>query len=112
MQYIFRAYERSIAYDDHMTSHERLASFMMMTSLKLSSPITSSPATPWQAHLEIAAQIINVREGDSLKYKDYEVNDFLLRWFAQIEITGTLCGQTTRAPIFANSFRATATDDD
>lgn len=72
----------------------------MLASRECINPDSLDVSIPWQTHLEIARQIIISRGGlkDRGNGGDPFVN-FLARWFAYLDVIGSLSGHRNQAPL-------------
>lgn len=89
------------ALDDPSTqiSSSNLATALMLTSIEIISPNTFETSIPWQSHLHIARRMILARSGaQSFDRKDLD-SYFLVRWFARLEVFGSLSGHKNERPL-------------
>lgn len=76
-----------------------LASAIMLASLEIISPKAFGVEVPWRLHLDTARQVIAARGGWRTMNRDHSpVTDFLLRWFAYLDVLGSLVGGSTDPP--------------
>jgi hypothetical protein len=82
-----------------IVSNSNLATAIMLASLEIISPKAFGVAIPWQKHLGTARQIIAARGGAKSIHRDRSrASDFLLRWFAYLDILGSLIGGPNDLP--------------
>ncbi|KAH0287703.1 hypothetical protein KCU62_g5699, partial [Aureobasidium sp. EXF-3399] len=81
-------------------SNATLTTAIMLASRECINPDSLDVSIPWQTHLEIARQIIISRGGlkDRGNGGDPFVN-FLARWFAYLDVIGSLSGHRNQAPL-------------
>lgn len=82
-----------------------LATAIMLASLEIVSPKTFAVSIPWQQHLQIARRMIISKGGlDNLAQKADGARDkaifFLSRWFAYLDVLGSLSGGQQDQPLF------------
>lgn len=76
-----------------MADNSTFATAIMLASLEIICPGAFGADIGWQKHLAIARQMIAVRGGSkSMQQEHSEITQFLLRWFAYLEIVGNLTG--------------------
>ena len=93
-------------------SDANLATAIMLSSLEIISPSTFGISIPWQSHLNIARQIIqaqysapqSISRNDSVAY-------FLSRWFAYLDVVGSLSGRGNELPLFSGDYWAHSGND-
>lgn len=90
-------------------SDATLASAIMLASLEIISPNTFEYPIQWQDHLHIAREIIVSRGGlSALSNTDDEHLAFLCKWYAYLEIVGSLSGNKSgRAPLSGDYWHST-----
>jgi hypothetical protein len=81
-------------------SNATLTTAIMLASRECINPDSLDVSIPWQTHLEIARQIIISRGGLKDRGNDGDpfVN-FLARWFAYLDVIGSLSGHRNQAPL-------------
>lgn len=82
-----------------------LATAIMLASLEIVSPSTFAASISWQQHLRVARQMIIAKGGlDHLAQKADGARDkaifFLSRWFAYLDVLGSLSGSLHEQPLF------------
>ncbi|KAL9113673.1 MAG: hypothetical protein Q9227_002118 [Pyrenula ochraceoflavens] len=94
-------------------SNANLATAIMLASLEIISPSTFGISIPWQDHLGVARSIILAR-GDSpgsISKRD-PVPFFLTRWFAYLDVLGSLSGRNYQNPLFDGKYWADDPDQE
>jgi Fungal specific transcription factor domain len=88
---IFPNLRRALNDPTKIVSNSNLATAIMLTSLEIISPKAFGIDVPWQQHLNTARQIL-VWRSKYMQRDHSAVSDFLLRWFAYIDVLGSLIG--------------------
>ncbi|KAG9554217.1 hypothetical protein KCU71_g6674, partial [Aureobasidium melanogenum] len=96
---VFPDLRRSLSSNEPV-SNATLTTAIMLASRECINPDSLDVSIPWQSHLEIARQIIISRGGlkDRGNGGDPFVN-FLARWFAYLDVIGSLSGHRNQAPL-------------
>ncbi|KIW03389.1 uncharacterized protein PV09_05596 [Verruconis gallopava] len=81
------------------TSISTLATAIMLASLEILSPGAFGFGIPWRTHLSIARQMIVARGGPDAISRADKVSYFLIRWFAFLDIIGSLSGRQRDLPL-------------
>ena len=112
VQDVFPALRRALDDPSKQISNSNLATAIMLASLEIVSPNTFEVSVPWQDHLNIARQMILARGGaNSVRRKD-KVSWFLTRWFAYLDVLGSLSGRKNDQPLYSGNYWANdATED-
>ena len=76
-----------------------LATAIMLASLEILSPGAFGFGIPWQTHLSIARQMVVARGGPETNFRSDKVSYFLMRWFAFLDIIGSLSGRGRDMPL-------------
>lgn len=76
-----------------------LATAIMLASLEILSPGAFGVGVPWRNHLSIARQMIVARGGTQGISRTDKVSYFLIRWFAYLDIMGSLSGRKNDRPL-------------
>ncbi len=76
----------------------------MLASLQIINPNTFEISLPWQQHLSIARQMIKARGGANSVQRNDEVSYFLTRWFAYLDVLGSLSGGKNDRPLFGGNY--------
>ncbi|KAK7542615.1 fungal-specific transcription factor domain-containing protein [Phyllosticta citribraziliensis] len=80
-----------------------LTTAIMLASLEIVSPNAFEVPIPWKSHLGTARQLIIARGGlQSLHRGDDESSYFLSRWFAYLDVLGSLSGSKNDSPLGAD----------
>ncbi|KAL8713598.1 MAG: hypothetical protein Q9220_002460 [cf. Caloplaca sp. 1 TL-2023] len=92
------------ALDDPKTqiSNSNLATAIMLASLEIISPNAFEVTVPWQTHLTVARRMILARGGAESVHRKDKVSYFLSRWFAYLDILGSLSGGKNDQPLFSS----------
>lgn len=104
------------ALDNNATqiSNATLAPAIMMASLEIISPNTFEVPISWQNHLTMARQMIMARGGPQSMDRHDRVAYFLSRWFAYLDVLGSLSGNKNDQPLssfYWSSENASADED-
>ncbi|KAF2757229.1 hypothetical protein EJ05DRAFT_511952 [Pseudovirgaria hyperparasitica] len=97
VQHVFPQLRRSIDNTNSTgpsapVSDSSLTTAIMLVSLEIISPSAFEVQIPWQNHLKLARQMIVARGGlQSIQRRD-QVPYFLSRWFAYLDVLGSLSG--------------------
>lgn len=103
VQDIFPNYAKDLSDPTKIVSNSNLATAIMLASLEIISPKAFGVAIPWQKHLSTARQIILARGGAKSIHRDHsQASDFLLRWFAYLDVVGSLIGSPRDLPSSSN----------
>ncbi|KAH0410775.1 hypothetical protein KCU90_g19487, partial [Aureobasidium melanogenum] len=96
---VFPDLRRSLSSNEPV-SNATLTTAIMLASRECINPDSLDVPIPWQSHLEIARQIIISRGGLKDRGNDGDpfVN-FLARWFAYLDVIGSLSGHRNQAPL-------------
>ena len=85
-------------------SNSNLATAIMLASLEIISPNTFEVPVPWQNHLNIARRMIVARGGAQSVHRKDKVSYFLSRWFAYLDVLGSLSGGKNDQPLFSGDY--------
>ncbi|KAJ4301297.1 hypothetical protein N0V90_003388 [Kalmusia sp. IMI 367209] len=110
---VFPKLRQSLANPSTITN-ETLAPAIMMASLEIISPNTFEVPISWQDHLKMARQMIIARGGPRSMDKSDHAAYFLSRWFAYLDVLGSLSGNKNDQPLgswYWNSETASADTD-
>ncbi|KAI9843182.1 MAG: hypothetical protein M1837_006544 [Sclerophora amabilis] len=80
-----------------------LATAIMLASLEIISPNTFGVFVPWQRHLHIAREMIVARGGAHSIHRHDRVSYFLIRWFAYLDVLGSLSGFKNDQPLLSGN---------
>ncbi|KAI4196436.1 MAG: hypothetical protein LQ348_002315 [Seirophora lacunosa] len=107
---VFPTLRRALDDPDGHISTSNLATAIMLASLEIISPNAFEVTVPWQTHLTIARRMILARGGAESVHRKDKVSYFLSRWFAYLDVLGSLSGGKNDRPLFSGSYWAN--DDD
>ncbi|KAF2003552.1 hypothetical protein P154DRAFT_520128 [Amniculicola lignicola CBS 123094] len=111
---VFPKLRQALANNNNQVSHDTLAPAIMMASLEIISPNTFEVPISWQNHLTIARQMIIARGGPGNIDRHDRVAYFLSRWFAYLDVLGSLSGNKNDEPLgsfYWSSENASADED-
>ncbi|KAF2810124.1 uncharacterized protein BDZ99DRAFT_442636 [Mytilinidion resinicola] len=80
-------------------SNPTLTTAIMLASLEIISPNTFEVPISWQNHLTVARQMIIARGGPKSVQRSDQVASFLGRWFAYLDVLGSLSGGKNDLPL-------------
>lgn len=114
VQDIFPSLSRALDDPSGQVSNTSLATAIMLASLEIISPNTFEVPIPWQSHLNVARRMLMSRGGAKSIHRKDVVSYFLSRWFAYLDVLGSLSGGKNDQPLFGGDYWATddATDQD
>ncbi|KAI9745682.1 MAG: hypothetical protein M1818_001216 [Claussenomyces sp. TS43310] len=99
VQDIFPALRHALDDPNGVVSLSSLAAAIMLASLEIISPKAFGVEVSWRQHLETARQLIAARGGWKMMNQDQSpVTNFLLRWFAYLDVVGGLVGGAMDLP--------------
>jgi hypothetical protein len=104
---VFPKLRRALVGDEAITIG-CLATAIMLASLEILSPNAFEVRIHWRDHLSIARQMIVARGGPQSVHRQDKVSWFLSRWFAYLDVMGSLSGRKNDKPL-SSSYWA---DDD
>ncbi|KAH7131951.1 fungal-specific transcription factor domain-containing protein [Dendryphion nanum] len=111
---VFPRLRETLANSNGHISNETLAPAIMMASLQIISPDAFEVSVSWQDHLSIARQMIIARGGPGGMDRHDRVAYFLSRWFAYLDVLGSLSGNKNDQPLgsfYWSSENASADED-
>ncbi|KAL1635710.1 hypothetical protein SLS58_010148 [Diplodia intermedia] len=82
-------------------SDSNLCTAIMLASLEVISPNAFEVPISWQSHLKLARQMIVARGGLRSLNREDKVAYFLSRWFAYLDVVGSLSGSKNDTPLDA-----------
>lgn len=103
---VFPALRQAVDNVDEKTGDMRVATAIMLTSLKIISPSTFDVPIPWQDHLKVARNLFVARGGTQPGQPTTRVGYFLARWLAYLDILGSLSCRKNDLPLFNGSYWA------
>lgn len=99
VQDVFPKLRQALTNASEQVSTTNLASAIMLASLEIMSPNTFEVPISWQNHLTIARNIVSARGGASRVNPEDKVSSFLSRWFAYLDVIGSLSGTKNDWPL-------------
>ncbi|KAF2092789.1 C6 zinc finger domain-containing protein [Rhizodiscina lignyota] len=102
VQDVFPKLRHALTSTAEQVSTTNLASAIMLASLEIMSPNTFALQISWQNHLTIAREMIFARGGPQSVHKKDKVSYFLSRWFAYLDVLGSLSGSKNDWPLSSN----------
>ncbi|KAL8767766.1 MAG: hypothetical protein Q9209_005852 [Squamulea sp. 1 TL-2023] len=112
MKDVFPTLRKALTDPNAKITSSNLATAIMLASLEIISPNAFEVTVSWQTHLTVARRMILARGGaESVRRKD-KVSYFLSRWFAYLDILGSLSGGKNDQPLFSGNYWANDDSDD
>ncbi|RAR01213.1 c6 zinc finger domain-containing protein [Stemphylium lycopersici] len=99
VQDVFPKLRQTLNNNPHDISDNTLAAVIMMASLEIISSGTFEVPISWQNHLTMARQMIIQRGGPKGMGRHDRVAYFLSRWFAYLDVLGSLSGHKNDMPV-------------
>ncbi|KAL8949383.1 MAG: hypothetical protein Q9222_004503 [Ikaeria aurantiellina] len=100
---VFPTLRRALDDPNGQISNSNLATAIMLASLEIISPNAFEVTVPWQTHLTVARRMILARGGAESVHRKDKVSYFLSRWFAYLDILGSLSGgKNATQPLFSS----------
>lgn len=99
VQDVFPKLRQALSDAAEQVSTTNLASAIMLASLEIMSPNTFDVPISWQNHLTVARNIVSARGGASYIHRKDKVSYFLSRWFAYLDVLGSLSGRKNDWPL-------------
>ena len=112
VQDIFPALSRALDDPGSQISNANLATAIMLASLEIISPNTFEVPIPWQSHLNVARRMLMARGGARSIHRKDAVSYFLSRWFAYLDVIGSLSGGKKEQPLFSGDHWVLEGEDD
>lgn len=114
VQHVFPKLRQTLLDNSDDISDNTLAAVIMMASLEIISSGTFEVPISWQSHLTMARQMIIARGGPRGMGRQNRVAYFLSRWFAYLDVLGSLSGNKNDMPLgsFYWSHENAAADED
>ena len=104
MSNVFPSLRRALDDPSRQISDSNLATAIMLASLQILNPNTFGKAVSWQQHLHVARQMILARGGPKSVRRQDMVPYFLTRWFAYLDVLGSLSGGNNDQPLFSGNY--------
>lgn len=99
VQDVFPKLRQSLTENPNDISHSTLAAVIMLASLEIIASNTFEVPISWQSHLQMARQMVIARGGPQGVDRQDRVAYFLSRWFAYLDVLGSLSGNKTDTPL-------------
>jgi hypothetical protein len=99
VQDVFPKLRQSLTENPNHISNSTLAAVIMMASLEIIASNTFEVPISWQSHLQMARQMVMARGGPQGVDRQDRVAYFLSRWFAYLDVLGSLSGNKTDTPL-------------
>lgn len=109
---VFPALRQALAGPAVQISDANLATAIMLASLEIISPNTFEVPVSWQNHLNVARRMILARGGAGQVHRKDRVLYFLSRWFAYLDVLGSLSGGKNEQPLFSGNYWTDNDGDD
>lgn len=109
---VFGTLRRALNDPTSQISNVNLATAIMLASLEIISPNTFDVPVPWQNHLNVARRMIVARGGAQSVHRKDKVSYFLSRWFAYLDVLGSLSGGKNDQPLYSGDYWANDDLDD
>ncbi|KAL8891988.1 MAG: hypothetical protein Q9192_005675, partial [Flavoplaca navasiana] len=109
---VFPTLRKALNDPDAPITNSNLATAIMLASLEIISPNAFEVTVPWQTHLTVARRMILARGGAQSVHRKDKVSYFLSRWFAYLDILGSLSGGKNDQPLFSGNYWANDDSDD
>lgn len=111
VQDIFPKLRRALSEGSHPTSTDTLTTAIMLASLEIIAPNTFEVEVSWKEHLTVARELIKAR-GGLQSVRRIDVSHFLGRWFAYLDVIGSLSGSTNDGPLSSDYWSNEDLNDD
>ena len=99
VQDVFPKLRQTLTENPSEISNNTLAAVIMMASLEIIASNTFEVPISWQSHLQMARQMVMARGGPQGVDRQDRVAYFLSRWFAYLDVLGSLSGNKTDTPL-------------
>ncbi|KAL8731509.1 MAG: hypothetical protein Q9166_003355 [cf. Caloplaca sp. 2 TL-2023] len=109
---VFPTLRKALNDPNAQITSSNLATAIMLASLEIISPNAFEVTVPWQTHLTVARRMILARGGAQSVHRKDKVSYFLSRWFAYLDILGSLSGGKNDQPLFSGNYWANDDSDD
>ncbi|CAL8579850.1 hypothetical protein XPA_005580 [Xanthoria parietina] len=109
---VFPTLRKALNDADAPITSSNLATAIMLASLQIISPNAFEVTVPWQTHLTVARRMIVARGGAQSVHRKDKIGYFLSRWFAYLDILGSLSGGKNEQPLFSGQYWANDDSDE
>lgn len=99
VQDVFPRLRQALTENPNHVSNSTLAAVIMLASLEIIASNTFEVPISWQSHLQMARRMIVARGGPQGVDRHDRVAYFLSRWFAYLDVLGSLSGGKTDTPL-------------
>ncbi|KAJ9659190.1 hypothetical protein H2201_007454 [Coniosporium apollinis] len=99
VQDVFPNLRQALASEPENITTANLTTAIMLASLEIIAPNTFEVTISWQNHLQVARQMIVGRGGLAKVSRKDKVAYFLSRWFAYLDVLGSLSGRKNDWPL-------------
>jgi hypothetical protein len=99
VQDVFPRLRQKLNEEPYSISNNTLATVIMMASLEIICSGTFEVPIPWQNHLTMARQMVIQRGGPKGMGRQDRIAYFLSRWFAYLDVLGSLSGNKNDTPL-------------
>ncbi|KAL1646669.1 hypothetical protein SLS61_007743 [Didymella pomorum] len=96
---VFPQLRLALASNPNEVSNSTLCAVIMMASLEIIASNTFEVPISWQSHLQMARSMVLARGGPQGVDRGDRVSYFLSRWFAYLDVLGSLSGNKTDTPL-------------
>ena len=96
---VFPQLRLALASNPNEVSNSTLCAVIMMASLEIIASNTFEVPISWQSHLQMARAMVLARGGPQGVDRGDRVSYFLSRWFAYLDVLGSLSGNKTDTPL-------------
>ncbi|KAJ4334583.1 hypothetical protein N0V87_006728 [Didymella glomerata] len=96
---VFPQLRLALTSNPNEVSNSTLCAVIMMASLEIIASNTFEVPISWQSHLQMARAMVLARGGPQGIDKGDRVSYFLGRWFAYLDVLGSLSGNKTDTPL-------------
>lgn len=96
---VFPQLRLALSSNPNEVSNSTLCAVIMMASLEIIASNTFEVPISWQSHLQMARSMVLARGGPHGVDRGDRVSYFLSRWFAYLDVLGSLSGNKTDAPL-------------
>lgn len=110
VQDVFPKLRQALA--DNRVTDANLTTAIMLASLEIICPNAFEVPVSWQTHLQTARQMIIARGGPHAIKRSDKVPFFLSRWFAYLDVIGSLSGNKNDKPLGPNYWTSDPDDQE